>query len=42
MQQHTATLVPNATHALFPGETHRVPIERPRAVAATLRAFLTA
>ena len=42
MQQQTAALVPNMTLALFPGETHMVPIERPRAVAATLRAFLTA
>ncbi len=42
MQQQTATLVPNATLALFPGETHMAPIERPRAVAVTLRTFLTA
>ena len=41
MQQRTAALVPNATLALFPSETHMVPIERPSAVAATLRAFLT-
>jgi pimeloyl-ACP methyl ester carboxylesterase len=40
MFQRTAAAVPNASLALFPGETHMVPVERARAVAAKLRAFL--
>jgi pimeloyl-ACP methyl ester carboxylesterase len=38
--ERTAAAVPNASLVLFPGETHMVPIERARAVAAKLRAFL--
>jgi pimeloyl-ACP methyl ester carboxylesterase len=36
----TAALVPNAELALFPGETHMVPVERRRAVAARVRDVL--
>ncbi len=39
--EETASLVPAATLALFPGETHMVSIERKRAVAAKLRTFLS-
>jgi pimeloyl-ACP methyl ester carboxylesterase len=39
--ERTAAAVPNAELALFPGETHMVPIERARAVAVKLRAFLS-
>jgi pimeloyl-ACP methyl ester carboxylesterase len=41
MQEHTAALVPRAQLALADGETHMLPIERPRFVARALRAFLT-
>lgn len=37
----TASLVPNASLALFDGETHMVPVERASAVAARVRAFLS-
>jgi pimeloyl-ACP methyl ester carboxylesterase len=40
--ERTAALVPGATHVQFPGETHMVPIERRRAVAAQVRALLSA
>jgi pimeloyl-ACP methyl ester carboxylesterase len=40
MMERTAELVPGATLALLPGETHLLPIEKARAVAAKLRAFL--
>jgi len=40
MIERTATALPNASLALFSRETHMVPVERPRAVAASLRAFL--
>jgi pimeloyl-ACP methyl ester carboxylesterase len=40
MLERTAAAVPNASLVLFPGETHMVPVERARAVAAKLRAFL--
>lgn len=36
----TAALVPDASLALFPGETHMLPIERRKAVAAKVREFL--
>lgn len=39
--QRTVAAVPNASLALFPGETHMLPIERARAVAGKLRAFLS-
>jgi pimeloyl-ACP methyl ester carboxylesterase len=42
MLARTAAAVPNASLVLFPGETHMVPLERPRAVAASLRGFLLA
>jgi pimeloyl-ACP methyl ester carboxylesterase len=38
--ERTATLVPHASLVQFPGETHMVPIERRRAVAARTRALL--
>src|SRR6188768_2965556 len=41
MLEQTAAALPNATLSLFPGETHMLPVERPRAVAAQLRAFLS-
>jgi pimeloyl-ACP methyl ester carboxylesterase len=41
MLERTAAAVPNASIALFAGETHMVPVERTRAVAAKLRAFLS-
>jgi pimeloyl-ACP methyl ester carboxylesterase len=40
MLERTAAAVPNGSLVLFPGETHMVPLERARAVAAKLRAFL--
>ncbi|HEX4954653.1 MAG TPA: alpha/beta hydrolase [Thermoanaerobaculia bacterium] len=40
MLERTAAALPNASLALFPGETHMLPVERARAVAARLRAFL--
>jgi pimeloyl-ACP methyl ester carboxylesterase len=40
MLERTAAAVPNASLVLFPGETHMVPVECSRAVAAKLRAFL--
>jgi pimeloyl-ACP methyl ester carboxylesterase len=40
MLERTAAAVPKSSLVLFPGETHMVPIERARAVAANLRAFL--
>jgi pimeloyl-ACP methyl ester carboxylesterase len=39
--ERTAAAVPNASLVLFSGETHMVPVERPRAVAASLREFLS-
>jgi pimeloyl-ACP methyl ester carboxylesterase len=36
----TAALVPGASLMRFPGETHMVPVERRRAVAARVRGFL--
>ena len=39
--ERTAALVPNASLALFPGETHMVPVERRKAVAAHVKAFLS-
>ena len=40
MFERTASAVPNASLVMFPGETHMVPVERARAVAAHVRAFL--
>jgi pimeloyl-ACP methyl ester carboxylesterase len=40
MFEPTAAAIPNATLAVFDGETHMVPVERARAVAAKLRGFL--
>jgi pimeloyl-ACP methyl ester carboxylesterase len=40
MFERTAAAVPNASLVLFPGETHMAPVERARAVAAKVRAFL--
>jgi pimeloyl-ACP methyl ester carboxylesterase len=40
MLERTAAAVADASLVLFPGETHMVPIERGRAVAARLGAFL--
>jgi pimeloyl-ACP methyl ester carboxylesterase len=39
--ERTAALVPNATLVRFPGETHMVPVERGRAVAARVRELLS-
>jgi pimeloyl-ACP methyl ester carboxylesterase len=39
--ERTAALVPGATLVQFPGETHMVPIERRRAVAALVRGLLS-
>ncbi len=39
--ERTAALVPNATLARFPGETHMVPVERGPAVAARVRELLS-
>ena len=39
--ERTAALVPGATLVQFPGETHMVPIERRRAVAAHVRGLLS-
>lgn len=40
MQQQIAALLPRATLELVAGETHMLPVERPRPVARALRAFL--
>lgn len=40
MFEATAAALPSASLVLFPGETHMVPVERARAVAAEVRAFL--
>ena len=40
MQQRTAALLPRASLELVEGETHMLPVERPRHVARALRAFL--
>ena len=40
MFEQTAAAVPDASVVLFPRETHMVPVERRRAVAATLARFL--
>lgn len=40
MMERTAEAIPDAKLALFPGETHMVPVEKRRAVAAKLREFL--
>lgn len=40
MLERTAAAVPDASLVLFPGETHTVAVERARAVARELRAFL--
>jgi len=40
MQQRTAALLPHASLELVEGETHMLPVERPRHVAGLLRAFL--
>lgn len=39
--QRTAAAVPNGSLALFQGETHMLPVERARAVAAKLHEFLS-
>jgi pimeloyl-ACP methyl ester carboxylesterase len=41
VRERTAALVPGATLVQFPGETHMVPIERRRAVAARVRRVLS-
>jgi pimeloyl-ACP methyl ester carboxylesterase len=40
MQQETAALLPRASLELVPGETHMLPVERPRHLARVLRGFL--
>ena len=40
MFEPTAAAIPNATLAMFDGETHMVPVERARPVGAKLRGFL--
>jgi pimeloyl-ACP methyl ester carboxylesterase len=41
MLERTAAAVPNSSLVIFPGETHMVLVERARAVAAKLNAFLS-
>jgi pimeloyl-ACP methyl ester carboxylesterase len=40
MLERTAAAVPNASLVMFPGETHMVVVERARAIATKVRAFL--